>query len=374
MAHEERTGARFPIDDMAAADDLPRIIPGDAGRGEVELLAEQLVWENKAVRVYNDQVRFPATRDGGHVEGAVFRVADPPGKANGVIVAPIDGDGKVVLVRQFRHPVRLWMMELPRGRRDAGERPEDAAARELREEIGFEADSLHALGRVSPDSGQLSTVPICSPRADESRGRRVGRARRRSTARCACSTTSCARRATVVRSSMATRSPPCFGSRRTCMAARFASTEAPAPPIGLSAHGVAKGHGSGAPRSRIQRGEMTMEERSSDNRSASSPGSGSSAPFRRSGSGSEYEPEGNWAAERGGNAPAGDGGFGPEGDYAGRGGAPNADVVGEVNGDESGLIREAQSEGRPRPGRRFAGGSAVDEPDADRSGRGESGR
>jgi hypothetical protein len=104
----------------------------------------------------------------------------------------------------------------------------------------------------------------------------------------------------------------------------------------------------------------------------------SSEPFRRSESGSEYNPEGNWAAERrsdqssgvtipgmqGAPSGAGDGGFGPEGNYSGDAGAADADIVGDVNADRSGLADEAYRLGRPRPGRATTGGSAADEPDA----------
>jgi hypothetical protein len=68
-------------------------------------------------------------------------------------------------------------------------------------------------------------------------------------------------------------------------------------------------------------------------------------PFRQSKSGAEYDPQGNWGAERhrdhprpgavpgieGAPSGAGDGGYGPEGDYGGPAGDPNADVLGHVN-------------------------------------------
>jgi hypothetical protein len=60
---------------------------------------------------------------------------------------------------------------------------------------------------------------------------------------------------------------------------------------------------------------------------------------------------------------AGDGGFGPEGGYGGAKAQPDADVIGEVNADESGLAEEAHELGRPRPGRATVGGSAADEPE-----------
>ena len=54
-----------------------------------------------------------------------------------VVLVPVDADGRLLMVRQYRHPVGRWLLELPAGgvdERDAS--PEDAALRELREETG----------------------------------------------------------------------------------------------------------------------------------------------------------------------------------------------------------------------------------------------
>jgi len=54
-----------------------------------------------------------------------------------VVLVPVDADGRVLLVRQYRHAVGAWLLELPAGGVDAGDAsPEDAAQRELREETG----------------------------------------------------------------------------------------------------------------------------------------------------------------------------------------------------------------------------------------------
>lgn len=158
-SNDDSSGNDLPAAELAATDDLPRVVPGNADLGEVQILGEQLVWENKAIRLFNDRVRYPARDGGKHVEADAFRLTDAPGKVNGVIIVPITSDDRIILVRQFRHPVRMWMLELPRGARDAGESPEDAAGRELHEETGHAVDSFHSLGRVAPDSGQLSSVP-----------------------------------------------------------------------------------------------------------------------------------------------------------------------------------------------------------------------
>lgn len=96
-----------------------------------------------------------------------------------------------------------------------------------------------------------------------------------------------------------------------------------------------------------------------------------SEPFRQSGSGADYNAQGNWGTERrldgpsggavngaeGAPSGAGDGGFGPEGDYAGSAGERNAEIAGQANADPDALIDEAQRLGKPKPGRATSGGN-----------------
>jgi len=63
-----------------------------------------------------------------------------------VVVLPIDSGGNILLVRQFRHAVGKELLELPAGSIDAGETPEQAAVRELREETGYKPCKLERLG------------------------------------------------------------------------------------------------------------------------------------------------------------------------------------------------------------------------------------
>jgi ADP-ribose pyrophosphatase len=62
-----------------------------------------------------------------------------------VAALPVHDDGRIVLVRQYRYAVRDQVWELPAGRLDPGEPPEDAARRELEEEVGLSARSLEPL-------------------------------------------------------------------------------------------------------------------------------------------------------------------------------------------------------------------------------------
>jgi len=61
--------------------------------------------------------------------------------------------GEFVLVRQFRKPVERELLETVAGTLDAGERPDECARREIKEETGYEADDLRELGVIYPAPG-----------------------------------------------------------------------------------------------------------------------------------------------------------------------------------------------------------------------------
>lgn len=87
--------------------------------------------------VHVDTVRMP---DGVEVERELVDHVDA------VAVVPVMDDGMVVLLRQYRHPVGGYLLEIPAGILDVdGESLEDAAQRELAEEIGMRAERLEHL-------------------------------------------------------------------------------------------------------------------------------------------------------------------------------------------------------------------------------------
>lgn len=84
-------------------------------------------------------------------DGRVIRpVIHHPGA---VVVIAQPSPGHLLLVRQWRYPVRRWTLEVPAGTRVAGEAPERTAARELAEEAGYGADRLVEVRRFFPALG-----------------------------------------------------------------------------------------------------------------------------------------------------------------------------------------------------------------------------
>ncbi|MEO8604240.1 MAG: NUDIX hydrolase [bacterium] len=97
------------------------------------------VYRGRIVRLVLEDVDLPNGKT------ATFEVVHHPGAA--AIVA-LDGDGSVVLLRQFRHAAGGYIWEIPAGTLGAGEPPADCARRELREETGLDAARWTPLGRI----------------------------------------------------------------------------------------------------------------------------------------------------------------------------------------------------------------------------------
>lgn len=99
-------------------------------------------YEDPYLMLVRDAVVFPDGTPGVH-----HRVLRPGFEPSGVAVLPCL-DGRVVLVRHFRHATRSWHWECPRGATDPGETIEQSAIREVAEEIEGEVAHLRLLGRI----------------------------------------------------------------------------------------------------------------------------------------------------------------------------------------------------------------------------------
>ncbi len=79
--------------------------------------------------------------------------------SGGVCVLPVDRDGNVIMVRQYRFGAQEILMEVPAGKLERGENPDDAIRRELEEETGCHAERIDYLGFCYPTPA-ISTEKI----------------------------------------------------------------------------------------------------------------------------------------------------------------------------------------------------------------------
>ncbi len=102
-----------------------------------ETVNTEEIYQGRTFRLRRDTVRMP--------NGSETRL-DIVEHSGSVVMVPVDADGNVIFVRQYRHPAGLDLLELPAGTRDGSELPETCAAREMREETGMAAGHLQELG------------------------------------------------------------------------------------------------------------------------------------------------------------------------------------------------------------------------------------
>lgn len=107
---------------------------------EVEIGSED-VYRGKLLHVKCDRVRLP---DGSE---ATREYVVHPGAA---MIIPILPDGRLLMERQYRYPLRRVMIEFPAGKLDPGEEMLKTAQRELLEETGYRADHWEWLAEVHP--------------------------------------------------------------------------------------------------------------------------------------------------------------------------------------------------------------------------------
>jgi len=122
------------------------LIVAKAGKGTAEILSSEMVYQGRVFGLRRDEVVEPsgvrATRE----------VITHPGS---VVVLPVLPDGRIVMIRQYRHATRQYLWELVAGRKEPEETPKEGAARELLEETGYQAKRFKVFLDVFPTPGFL---------------------------------------------------------------------------------------------------------------------------------------------------------------------------------------------------------------------------
>lgn len=105
------------------------------------------IFDGKIIKVQRDQAELE--------NGAVVtrELVIHPG---GVCIVPVNENGEVYLVKQFRYPFQEVLTEVPAGKLEFGENHRDAGLRELKEETGAECENFEYLGVMYPSVAYLT--------------------------------------------------------------------------------------------------------------------------------------------------------------------------------------------------------------------------
>ena len=112
-------------------------------------LKSEEVYHGRIIRVVRDEVELPNGKTG------IREVVRHPG---GVGILALDDNFCVPMVRQYRYAFSRTLLEIPAGKREAGEEPFLTAKRELREEIGATAQHWESLGEIIASPGCYNEV------------------------------------------------------------------------------------------------------------------------------------------------------------------------------------------------------------------------
>ena len=110
-------------------------------RTKPEILAKQTVAQSRLFSIESLDLRFS------NGEERTYERMKPSGR-NAVMMVPITERGDILLVREYAAGTERYELGFPKGLIDPGEQPNDAAVRELKEEIGFGANKLTPLKEV----------------------------------------------------------------------------------------------------------------------------------------------------------------------------------------------------------------------------------
>lgn len=76
----------------------------------------------------------------------------------GSVILPVKNDGKLIMIKQFRYPLKKFITEFPAGKLNKNEDPYDCAVRELTEETGYKAGIVKKLGAICTTPGFCTEI------------------------------------------------------------------------------------------------------------------------------------------------------------------------------------------------------------------------
>jgi ADP-ribose pyrophosphatase len=110
----------------------------------IQTVSSRIDWQCPYFRIRRDEIRLPDTSDG------IYYVLEIHAS---VFIVPVLDDGRIVLIRNYRHTLGEWVWEVPAGGVEAGQSPDEAARLELLQEIGGTAQAIKFMLKASTMNG-----------------------------------------------------------------------------------------------------------------------------------------------------------------------------------------------------------------------------
>lgn len=124
-------------------------MPSRSDEARVRVVSHRRVYDGKILSLELDEIQE---------KGGAKALREVVRHRGSVAALPVDDEGRLVLVRQYRHPVGQALWEVPAGLLEKGESPEQAIRREIEEEVGRRAGDLERLAVFHPTPGFCDEV------------------------------------------------------------------------------------------------------------------------------------------------------------------------------------------------------------------------
>ncbi len=104
-------------------------------------VSQKTIFQGKILTLHTDEVLL---------ENGIEAYREVIEHSGGVCILPLTDDNRVHVVRQYRYPFAKALLEIPAGKKEAGEEPLSCGVRELKEEVGAIAEEMIPLGSMLP--------------------------------------------------------------------------------------------------------------------------------------------------------------------------------------------------------------------------------
>ena len=116
---------------------------------EERTLSSEMIYEGAILNLRRDKV---TVKDGRRSYREVVE------HGGGIVILGLTDEGRIPMIRQYRKPAEQVMLELPAGKLEKGEDPEEAAKREFREETGYRAERFRHVAAFYPTVGYSEEI------------------------------------------------------------------------------------------------------------------------------------------------------------------------------------------------------------------------